>query len=181
MSCLKDKRLVYLNKRRGNMKYLLFILCFSTSGYAADWYCREVASQWAEKGKVLAVCGIGSGSSEDAARLNAYNSAQKEFSGVCHRNTTCGTRVVNVDPQRSQCDLKKGVFVCYRLFYYHITSQERKDVNVLNVKVYNQVHNHYNTTVIKQAPARVNGKLLDMYIDSEMKLMDVELELELYE
>jgi len=95
--------------------------------HAEGWYCEKVASEWAEKGKMLRSCGIGTGPSENTARLDAYNNAQKEFNQICNKDTACANKVVNIDPQRSECrPNERGLITCHRLFNYYVTDVERK-------------------------------------------------------
>jgi hypothetical protein len=95
--------------------------------HAEGWYCEKVASEWMEKGKILRACGIGNGPDENAARLDAFNNARKEFDVICNKDTTCSNKVINIDPQRSDCQpTGNGVVTCHRLFHYYITEVERK-------------------------------------------------------
>lgn len=102
------------------------MLLLATSLAHAGWYCSEVSSEWVEKGKTLSACGIGKGADENSARLDASNNARKEFSLVCDKETSCANKVINIDPQRTECTSNEGVFTCHRLFYYHITDKERR-------------------------------------------------------
>jgi len=109
--------------------YIIFLaLFFKPISAYGGWYCDQVASEWLDKGKILQSCGIGIGADENEARLMAFNNARKEFDLVCNRDTTCANRVVNIDPYRSACNPTKDGFICHRLFYYYITSEERKPV-----------------------------------------------------
>jgi hypothetical protein len=94
--------------------------------HAEGWYCDMVASEWMEKGKILRACGIGKGSDENTARLDAFNNARKEFDVICNKDTTCSNKVINIDPQRSDCNPTDGGFTCNRLFHYYVTDEERK-------------------------------------------------------
>lgn len=109
------------------MKLLLLLVTLSfTDALAEGWYCAEVASEWLERGKILQACGIGKGADENTARLDAFNNARKEFELVCNKDTTCSNRVINIEPQRSDCIFKANGFICNRLFYYHISDLERR-------------------------------------------------------
>ena len=59
--------------------------------------------------------------------------------------------MVNIDPQRTECSESNGVYVCHRLFYYHVTNLERRpapvfvkeqqeEPQVITTKT--EVHNH---------------------------------------
>lgn len=121
--------------------------------HAEGWYCEKVASEWGEKGKMLRSCGIGNGPDENAARLDAYNNARKEFDLICNKDTSCANKVINIDPQRSECRPNgEGNITCHRLFNYYVTDVERKpstdggsevEPKVITTKVENttEVHN----------------------------------------
>jgi len=148
------------------MKLLLLLLLSSTAN-AGGWYCKSVASEWVEAGKILRSCGIGKGDDENTARLDAYNNARKEFDVICNKDTTCANKVVNIDPQRSECSEDEDGFTCHRLFNYHITDVERRkeavvvqqpSVEPTSVEEKVEVHNHstnvtnYNTNYITVKP-----------------------------
>jgi len=145
---------------------VIFMLLMVNTAFGSGWYCEEVASEWMEKGVLLQSCGIGYGSDENAARLDAFNNARKEFENICNGDTNCANNIVNVDPQRTSCDKKDDSFVCHRLFYYHITEKKRyvqapiREPKVIEIKTTEKptivnntnhitVHKHFNT--IKKA------------------------------
>jgi hypothetical protein len=149
------------------MKTTLILLSFLTisPALASGWYCQEVASSWLEQGVTLQSCGIGYGSDENEARLDAFNNAKKEFENVCNKDTNCANNVVNIDPQRTSCDRKDDKVICHRLVNYHITKIKRQEssapnpeLKVIEIKtvvtetptIINNtnhivVHEHYNT------------------------------------
>src|ERR1022692_4873379 len=108
-------------------KILLMLLLQLPNAYAGGWYCNQVASEWVEEGKVLRACGIGKGDDENTARQDASNSARKEFDLICNKDTSCSNKVINIDPQRTECSEDDDGFTCHRLFNYHITDRERHD------------------------------------------------------
>ena len=133
------------------MKKLITALLFVSFQAYAGWYCTEVSSSWMEQGKMLQTCGVGQGDNESAARLDAYNNARKEFDSICNKDTLCANKMVNIDPQRTECSESNGVYVCHRLFYYHVTNLERRpapvfvkeqqeEPQVITTKT--EVHNH---------------------------------------
>ncbi len=147
---------------------LLLAIFMLSPTLASAWYCEKVSSEWMEKGITLQSCGIGYGEDENAARLDAFNNAKKEFENVCNEDSSCSNNIVNIDPQRTTCDKAAKGFVCHRLVYYHITDKKRQVVTkpseptVIEIKTVEQptvinenntnhivIHKHYNT--IKQA------------------------------
>ena len=108
------------------MKKIILILLLSTNAHAQGWYCKSVASEWVEEGKILRSCGIGKGEDENTARQDAFNNARKEFDDICNKDTTCANKVINIDPQRSECTEDEDGFTCHRLFNYHVTDKDRK-------------------------------------------------------
>lgn len=131
---------------------LLTLLLPATSN--ASWYCDKVASEWTDQGKILKACGIGKGEDENSARIAAYNNARKEFDLVCNKDTSCANKVINIDPQRSECSEKDGEYVCHRLYYYHITNEDRrpdeiregrKDPEPKIIKTKTEINNYHNT------------------------------------
>lgn len=108
------------------MRYLIHLLIFLIPFTArSEWYCNQVASEWLEKGRTLSSCGVGYGKNEDEARVDAFESAKKEFNIVCGKETACAGRVINIDPQKSDCSSEDGKFTCRRLFYFHVTDEFR--------------------------------------------------------
>ena len=104
------------------MRFLLIILILSVSHPTfGAWYCNQVASEWMEKGKSLSACGVGYGRDENEARLDAFENAKKEFNTVCGKETGCSDKIVNIDPQKSDCNAIPIGHTCRRLFYFHIT------------------------------------------------------------
>ena len=102
--------------------HVVFTIFFTNNAYSS-WYCNQVASEWVEHGKTLSACGVGYGKDENEARINAFENAKKEFNNVCGKETSCAGRMVNIDPQKSDCGGKEDGFTCRRLFYFHITDQ----------------------------------------------------------
>ena len=111
------------------MKVLYALILFLPLKANAGWYCNQVASAWLEEGRILSTCGIGYGKDEEEARVNAFESAKREFRSVCSEATSCANKVFNIDPQKSECSFD-GKFTCRRLFYFHISNDvaPKKDV-----------------------------------------------------
>jgi len=131
------------------MKQLIaitFLLLVSRYAFSADWYCKEVASEWMEKGKSLQTCGIGYGRNENEARADAFKNAQKEFKNVCNKNSRCYNKVTNVDPKRTECKRSNSGYICHRLINFIITDEEKEEELTFKPKEEKEVvHNHYKT------------------------------------
>lgn len=135
------------------MKKLILLVLFISTTAHAGWYCDKVASEWTDPGKILKACGIGKGEDENTARLSAYNNARKEFDLVCNKDTSCANKVINIDPQRTECTSGDRGFTCHRLFFYHVTDEDRettpqvdkKDFEPKVINNYNNVYNNYIT------------------------------------
>jgi hypothetical protein len=102
----------------------LVIMLLLLPAQASAWYCEQVASAWVDQGKILSACGVGHGSDENEARINAFENAKTEFGKVCGEETLCSNRAVNIDPQRSDCQASDKGYTCNRLFYFHITNEK---------------------------------------------------------
>lgn len=141
-------------------KIHLLILLLPLNAHSA-WYCNEVASEWVEQGKTLSSCGVGYGKDENEARLNAFENAKKEFNTVCGKETSCAGRVVNIDPQRADCNMMDGQFTCHRLFHFYITAEYAvQDTPVVEKEVVTEIrqmkteiNNISNSYTIIQQPA----------------------------
>lgn len=101
------------------MKTLIILLFMSQTALAADWLCTEEASQ--RQGNSIFACGIGTGADENAARLNAFDSAKAEFNKVCNNSDDCNGKQVAISPKRTQCQqYENGTNKCYRLLVFTI-------------------------------------------------------------
>jgi hypothetical protein len=166
----------------GKMK-TLFCLIFLLPNitHAQGWYCDQVASAWVEEGKILSTCGYGTGSDENMAKTVAFENAKVEFKKVCGKETSCANRVVNIDPQRSDCKKTEDGVECKRLFYFHITSEYRevkepeapkpapviKNYNTTNVNNISHQHEHFNTYNVTQQPLKVINQIIPVDKDKD--------------
>jgi len=100
------------------MKYLIMLLLLTSDVYAQTWFCTEESSR-REKGQISA-CGVGAGTTEDQARLDAANHAKAEFDHICNASSDCKDHEVFVEPRRTTCEQERGGFKCYRLIVYLI-------------------------------------------------------------
>ena len=143
------------------MKKVFLLTMLPVIAHSADWYCDQVASAWVEAGKTLSSCGVGSSKDEATAKTKAFENAKDEFNKVCAKDTSCGDKIVNIDPQRTDCKKLDDIFICKRLFYFHITDEIKKEgepqvivkevpqvIIQKEVEVIEKenvtVHNHYN-------------------------------------
>jgi hypothetical protein len=159
------------------MKTLLCLIFFIPSKlYAQGWYCDQVASAWVQEGKILSTCGYGTGPDENMAKTVAFENAKVEFKKVCSKETSCSNKVVNIDPQRSDCKKTEDGVECRRLFYFHITDEYRevkeaeapkpapviKNYSTTNVN--NITHQHqydyHNTYNITENPVKVINQIV---------------------
>jgi hypothetical protein len=113
----------------------------------ASWYCDQVASAWVEEGKILATCGSGKASDESEAKIKAFENANEEFQKICNKQTVCGTKVVNIDPQRSDCKKVGGEVYCKRLFYFRVTERDKKELDAPPAVIQNITNHNYNQTI----------------------------------
>lgn len=159
------------------MKILLSLIFLIPSPlYAQGWYCDQVASAWVQEGKILSSCGYGTGPDENTAKTVAFENAKIEFKKVCSKETSCSNRVVNIDPQRSDCKKTEDGVECRRLFYFHITSEYREvkepeapkpapviknysTTNVNNITHQHQ-HDYHNTYNITEQPVKVINNII---------------------
>lgn len=126
---------------------IFILLIFVPSLTHASWYCDQVASAWVEEGKILATCGSGTAENEASAKIKAFENANEEFQKVCGKQTGCGTKVVNIDPQRSDCKNTDKGFSCRRLFYFHITDKNKKELESPPAVIQNITNHNYNQTI----------------------------------
>ena len=130
------------------MKWFIFIFTiFPLIAFSGEWYCHDVASSWMEKGKMLQVCGIGFGENETLARQDAFESVEKEYKNVCNSQSTCGHKMANRDPQRTECSIVDNKYKCYRLVNFYITDRDLKEEPKSTPVVVEpkKVTNNYNT------------------------------------
>ena len=93
----------------------------SPANATTQWLCKEESSQ--RRGNEIVSCGIGFGSDESSARLNAFDSAKSEFNRVCESSADCKSHEITTAPQRTTCEEKdstKTGFKCYRLVVFTI-------------------------------------------------------------
>lgn len=113
------------------MKTLLILLLLSTTAHATEWLCTEEASQ--REGANILACGIGTGSDENTARLNAFDSAKAEFTKVCSGSDDCNNKQVSILPKRTSCEqTTNGSYKCYRLVTFNIGS----GISIINTTTY---------------------------------------------
>lgn len=86
-----------------------------------SWLCTTESSQ-VQGDKVLA-CGVGTGRDEESARNKALQSAKHEFSQLCQLSTNCSGKAVGIDPKRTTCDEKDGIYKCYRLIVFTVSEK----------------------------------------------------------
>jgi hypothetical protein len=126
---------------------MFFIFLMIPSVTHANWYCEQVASAWVEEGKILATCGSGKAKDESEAKIKAFENANDEFQKICGKQTICGTKVVNIDPQRSDCKKIGDHYSCKRLFYFHITTRDKKELDAPPAVIQNITNHNYNQTI----------------------------------
>ena len=161
---------------------LLLLVLLVTNSYAS-WYCKDVASEWMQRGKILSACGIGKGIDENAARLDAYNNARKEFNLICSKDTFCSTKVANIDRQRTECLPTENGFTCHRLFYYHITDQDRKPADAPPKEIIKEVVREKTNTIIQKTEVQevtnqihntiYNSYIIQQPIITEMQVLTI--------
>jgi hypothetical protein len=145
------------------MKILILLTLIPSTTYSSDWYCKTVASEWVESGKTLSACGVGYGDNENDARLNAFENAKKEFNSVCSKETSCAGRVVNIDPQRGDCNKENDKFTCHRLFHFYITDEFRTPEETpivvapgpTIIKEKTEINNIHNSYTIINQPVKI--------------------------
>jgi hypothetical protein len=129
------------------MKLFILLLLVPSLTEASGWYCDQVASAWVAEGKILATCGSGRGDDESKAKIKAFEDANEEFQKVCGKNTSCGSKMVNIDPQRSDCKSNDGKVHCKRLFYFHITEKSKRELETPPAVIQNITNHNYNQTI----------------------------------
>ena len=170
---------------RLNLLLNVLLLIFSFPSFSS-WYCDNVASAWVEEGKILSICGYGTGPDENISKVVAFENAKIEFKKVCGKETACANRIVNIDPQRTDCKKTEDGVECRRLFYFHITNEYRevkdpeptkpiptiKNYNTTNVNNISHQHDYHNTYNINQHPVKVINQIVpvDKNNDSRAKV-----------
>lgn len=99
------------------MKFIISLLICSSSAFADEngsWYCAQDSSK--RQGNILWICGMGDGTSEGPARMEALKNAIDQFNIICSNSTDCTWHPRTIDPQRTSCKKDpKGYFSCVRL------------------------------------------------------------------
>jgi hypothetical protein len=75
-------------------------------------------------GSSLVACGIGTSQLESEARELAYANAIQEFKTTCELSNTCRGYSVAVEPKRTECELRGGVYTCWRAIRFEWISRE---------------------------------------------------------
>lgn len=89
-----------------------------TTSHAVEWFCTEAASQ--RGGNVIKSCGIGIGTTENEARLQALENSKTEFNQLCTASADCKDRHIVLDPKRTECKPTKQGYTCHRLVEFTI-------------------------------------------------------------
>lgn len=102
---------------------ILFTIAWLKATAAEQWFC--VDDQAMRQGNTLSICGVGTSSTEGAARESALANAIREFHAMCNLSSDCHGHKISVEPKRSTCGhIMAGStfnsFTCYRLFNFTI-------------------------------------------------------------
>jgi hypothetical protein len=165
------------------MRILLILILLIPNVSYSSWYCDQVASEWVEEGKILSSCGYGTGPDENIAKTVAFENAKVEFKKVCSKGTFCANKVVNIDPQRSDCKKTDDGVECRRLFYFHISQVQRdnsddeednknrppliQNYNTTNVNNITHEHKHFNTINVSPQPTKVINRIVPVDKDKD--------------
>lgn len=114
------------------MKYVIFLSLFVSSAHGSEsWFCTTESSKI--QGSSIYACGVGESHKESVARKEALKDAKDEFSALCDGSDDCHGKEVSMNPQRTTCELKNGIYKCYRLVVFSIGSGTSK---VAQQKIY---------------------------------------------
>jgi hypothetical protein len=108
------------------MKILLILLFAQTAQASDSWLCKEASSK--RVGSDLYSCGVAQSETENEARTEAFQNAQREFEMVCNISQDCKGHQVSIEPKRMTCDQSKdGSYKCYRLIVFTILEDMKSD------------------------------------------------------
>lgn len=100
------------------MVFLILSLLVNTSQASENWFCKEESS--VRRDNSIEACGTASSVDYDKAKALAFESAKNEFNRVCRASSDCAGHDISINPKRTSCDQKDGIFTCYRLLEFVI-------------------------------------------------------------
>lgn len=101
------------------MMFLILSLFVNTSQASENWFCKEASS--VRRDDSIEACGTAQSDDHNKAKALAFDNAKSEFNRVCGASSDCAGHEVSVNPKRTSCDQKDGVFTCYRLLEFVIS------------------------------------------------------------
>jgi hypothetical protein len=110
------------------LNIFLITFCLVSTSEAADWICKEAASQ--RQGEAIMACGIGVAKDEATARILALKEAKREFDSICSESADCKGHALKVTPLRNDCQTRNGRVECYRGVRFEISSALRDASNL---------------------------------------------------